>query len=44
MSVLQLEVMIVATPAALYSFWLLRRVERLQAEPVSAHTNAVRQL
>ncbi len=44
MSVLQLEVMIVATPAALYSFWLLRRVERRQAEPVSAHTNAVRQL
>ncbi len=39
-----LMAMIIVIPAALYGFWLLRRVERRQVEPVSAHTSAVRQL
>ncbi len=39
-----LMAMIIVIPAALYGFWLLRRVEHRHVEPVSPHTSAVRQL
>ena len=39
-----LMAMVIVTPAVLYSFWLLRRVERRQVKPVSAHTGALWQL
>ncbi len=39
-----LMAMVIVIPAALYGFWLLRRVERRQVESVSAHASAVRPL